>query len=527
MSDMDMWHKRAPDSRTHRAQSTRNVPRRAVLAGGALLVASACSAGGRRRDSGPFSVTAVDTTDLEAWSPYAQSSTPTYSRWGNVMEPLVDYDYAARKLVPVLATDWSNNGLEWTFKLRKGVTFHDGSTFTANDVIHSFNRMMNDGDSLQASNFLEIDHMKALDEHRLRITTKRVTATLLFNIGPNRFITSKTAFDKYGNKDDADRHPSGTGPYKFVHWKRGTELALEKNDKYWKNNPGPEKLIFKVIPEAAARSAALIRGEVDLIRNLEVQDISRMSKQKNVRVAKVDGIRMLMFPLSPRRPPLDDVQVRKAICYGVDTKAIIKNVLRNQATPIKGPIPPAIFGSDPDWKPYPHDPAKAKQLLADAGHAHGIDLTLTTPTNRYPKDREVAQAIAQQLRDVGIRVTVATPEFGTLSNDLDAGKLDFYQISRGGYVDGAEPMEQYFRTGETKRTAYSNPKVDKLLDASDRELDTDKREKLLQEAGTIILNDAAAIFACTYTDTYGLSKNVDWKPGPDERVNGIDMRRAS
>lgn len=531
MPGIGVWHGGAEDGGVRSAPVGPNVPRRAVLAGGVLLVVSACAPNTSRRrgsgESGPFTVTAVETTDLEAWSPYAHSSTPTYSRWGNVFEPLIEYDYQAKKLIPVLATEWSSDGLDWTFKLRKGVKFHDGSDFTAADVVHSFNRMSKDGDSLQASNFLDVDRMTIVDDHTLRITTKKVTATLLFSIGPNRFISGKTAFDKYGNKDDADRHPSGTGPYKFVDWKRGSDLTVEKFDGYWRDNPGPSKMVFKVIPEAAARAAALQRGEVDVIRNLAVQDVKRLEGQEGSRVVSVDGIRMLMFPLSPRKPPLDDVRVRRAVCHAVDTKAIIKSVLQGQATPISGPVPPAIFGSDPDWQPYEHDPKKAKQLLADAGHADGVELTLTTPTNRYPKDREVAQAVAQQLQKVGIKVKLATPEFGTLSNDMEDGKLEFFQISRGGYVDGAEPMRQYFRTGETKRTGYSNPKVDKLLDESDRELDKGKREQLLQDAGKIILDDAAAIFFCTYKDLYGVSDELAWKPSPNENVQGYDMKRGT
>lgn len=504
------------------------VSRRVVLAGGVALAVTACAPGKRRRGSGSdaFTVTAVETTDLEAWSPYAQSSTPSYSRWGNIFEPLVDYDYEAKKIVPVLATSWTNDGLDWIFKLRQGVKFHDGSDFTAKDVIHSFTRMMKDGDSLQASNFIDIDTMTAVDDHTLKIRTKEVTATLLQNIGPNRFISSKTAFDKYGNKDDADRHPSGTGPYKFVAWNRGSDLTLEKYEGYRTPNAGPDKLVFKVIPEATARAAALERGEVDLIREVPVQDVPRLSKLPNASVVGIDGIRMLMFPLSPRHAPLDDVRVRRAICYAVDVKAIIKDVLKNQATFMNGPVPSSIFGYDPNWKPYRHDPAKAKQLLAAAGHAGGFELKLTTPVNRYPKDREVAQAVAQQLASVGIKATLSTPEFGTLSNDMTDGKLDFYQISRGGYFDGAEPMEQYFRTGVTERTGYSNPKVDKLLDASDAELDEAKREKLLQQAGQILLDDAAAIFMCTYKDVYGVSKEISWKPNANENVQGIDMKRA-
>lgn len=472
-------------------------------------------------DGASKTVTIAYNTDIEAWSPYAHSSTPTYSRWSNVMEPLVDYDYATKKYIPVLATSWTTEGTKWTFHLRKGVKFQSGNPFTSADVIHSYDRIWHDPDSLQASDFAAVASIDAPDKYTVVITTKAPNAVLLSNM-ISAFITSKTTFDKYGS-GEADHHPDGTGPYSFVSWQPGVAMTVKKNPHYWGKLPAgmPGTLVFKLITSPEDAVAALKRGEIDIDTNLPIQDQDSVDTD-STKVIAIDGTRTMFFAFDNEKAPFDDVKVRQAISYAVDVKGIIKNVLGGEATQSHGPIPSAVYGSDPSLKPYPYDPAKAKKMLTAAG-AEGASITLTTTTNRYPNDVEVAQAVQQELQAVGLKVTIATPDFGTFSDAMTAGTLDFYQISRGNYVDAAVLLTQYFQSGVTKRTQYSNPTVDSLLTSQAGELDASKRLADLRKAQALILADAPAVFFGSYKDIYGVTSRVGWTPSVSEEIKGVDI----
>lgn len=508
--------------------------RRAAVAAAAALLSitlAGCSGSGTRSVDGAdgnagvgggATITVSYSTDIESWNPYAHSSTPSYSRWGNMLEPLVTFDYQTRKFVPVLATSWEAKDTTWTFHLRTGVKFHSGAPFTSADVVHSFDRIMKEPESLQGGDLKVVSSIKAPDDQTVVVTTKEPSATLLSSL-ISRYITSKTTFDKYGAKE-ADHHPDGTGPYQFVRWQPGVDLTVKRFPGYWGQAPStaPQTIIFRLIASPEDAVAALERGEVDIATGLPIQDVDQVNSGGKAHMEKIDGARTLMFPFNSSRAPFNNAQLRQALSYAVDVKGIIGTILKDAATPMNGVVPRHIYGADDSIKPYEYNPERAKQILADAG-LKGTHIKLSTPTNRYPKDVEVAQAIQQQLQVVGLEVEIATPEFGTLSADMTAGKLDFYQISRGNYVDAAVLLAQYFQTGVTKRTGYSNPEVDKLLDEQAKELDETKRLALLAKAQELIHADAPAIFFGSYTDIYGVSNRVTWKPGIDESVAGAEI----
>lgn len=502
----------------------------ALAAGlGVTLLMTACSGGSAtkstRGDSGggPKTVTVAYSTDLAGWSPYAHSDTPSYSRWANVFEPLLTYDSKAKKYVPVLATDWKVDGTKWTFHLRHDVKFQSGNPFTSADVVHTFNRIKTDPDSLQAANLDAIASTEAPDDHTVVVTTKRPNATLISQL-INTYISGKASYDKWG-KAEADKHPDGTGPYSFVSWQPGVALTMNKNPNYWNKavEPAgmPDKLVFKVITSPEDAVAALQRGEVDIDVGVPVQDKETV-ENGGAKFESIAGNRTLFFAFNNTRAPMNNKLVRQAISYAVDTKGIIDSILKGAATQTNGLLPAGVYGANTELTPYPHDPEKAKQMLAQAG-ATGAQITLTTPTNRYPSDTEVAQAVQQQLEAVGLKVAVKTPDFGTFSADLTAGKMDFYQISRGGFVDAAALLTQYFQSGITKRTQYSNPAVDDLLTQQAAELDETKRLAELRQAQALIFQDAPAVFFGSYNDIYGVAKRVTWQPNVLEQVKGIDM----
>jgi peptide/nickel transport system substrate-binding protein len=486
------------------------------------MVAAACTAStSTSASSGSKAITIAYANDLESWSPYATLNNLTFSRWSNVYETLVSY--ANGDFQPVLATSWSVAGDVWTFHLRQNVKFQDGSPFTSADVVNSLNRATHDKTSLQSTHMARIASADAVDPSTVKITTKTPDAVLLSDL-TSLFITSKATYDKYGPAT-ADEHPNGTGPYSFLSWQKGVSFSVKKDNTYWGKEPAdmPTQMTFRVIPNPVDAVAALQSGEVDIVTNVPFQDIETLSKGGDTHVVTVPGIRTMFYGFQVTIPPFNNPLVREAITSAIDVPGITKNVLQGELTPMNGPIPASIFGADSDsTNPYPYDPAKAKQLLAQAG-AVGDAITLTTTSGTTPADTEVSQAVQQELEAIGLKVTIKTPDFATQGADLEAGKLGFYLGNRGNYFDANVFLSQYFQGGVSKRTGYSNPTVNQLLTEQAAELDKTKRLQLLHQAEELLMKDAPAVFFGAYKDIYGITNRVSWTPTVDQFIRGVNI----
>jgi len=448
-------------------------------------------------------------------NPYAVTTSPIQGAWGSVMEALIDADYDRRSYRGLLAETWEMKGNKLQFKLRKGVRFHDGTPFTSKDVVASYKRILNDKQSLMAPSLENIKEMETPDDFILVLTLKKVDATALEDLN-NRPIMKQAAAEKMG---EADNPPIGTGPFKFVSWDRSGQFVIRRNENYWGEAPKIDEIIYKVIQEDAARIAALEAGQVDLISNVPPHEVARLKSNPRLRVQPVQGLRPIFLVLSPAYKPLDNPKVRRAITHAVDRDRIIKHILEGNAYPLNGLLSPQVFGYEPSAKSYPHDPEKAKQLLTEAGFAHGFEIDYYSPTGRYPKDREVAQVIVEQLSKVGIKANLKTPEWSIFNTDYKNGKYPIYLTGRGSLTDADALFQQYFRSGTTKRVlGYGNPKLDEILDAEQQTFDVKKREKLLWEAHKIILEDAPAVPLWNSMDIYAHRADLVWTAPPDEKV---------
>jgi peptide/nickel transport system substrate-binding protein len=218
--------------------------------------------------------------------------------------------------------------------------------------------------------------------------------------------------------------------------------------------------------------------------------------------------------------------VRQAANYSVDAPAIIKNIFDGIGYPINGPVGANVIGADPALKRYPYDPQKAKQLLAQAGFSNGCDIQLYYSAGRYPKDKEVCQVVAAQMVKGGFNVELISQEWALFwdKQGVNGGKLPFYYIGRGSLTDADTLYDQYFRTGTTKRTNYSNPELDKIVEEQQKTPDQKKRIALLRRAGKMIMEEATFIPLYNLADIYGLARNLIWKMRPDEKVLGWDMK---
>lgn len=454
-------------------------------------------------------------------NPYAVNTSPLVAAWGSVMEPLIDADYEKRGYKGVLAESWEMKGTKLHFKLRRGVRFHDSTAFTSKDAMASFKRILTDKASLQAPNLANVKEMDAPDDYNFIVTLKQLDANALEDIN-GRVIMKQAAAEKMG---ELDNRPIGTGPFKFTSWERSGQFVVRRNDNYWGQPARIDEVVYRAIQEDSARIAALEAGQVDVISNIPPHEVARLKSNPRLRVQPVQGLRPIFLVLSPAYKPLDNVKVRRAITHAIDRERIIKHILEGNAFPLSGLLSPQVFGYEPGAKAFNFDPDKAKQLLSEAGFANGFEIDYYSPTGRYPKDREVALVIVEQLAKVGIKANLKTPEWAIFNTDYKNGKYPIYLTGRGSLTDADALFQQYFRTGNTRRVlGYSNPKLDEILDAEQQTFDSKKREKLLWDAHRMILDDAPAVPLWNAMDIYAHRADLVWTAPPDEKVQ---MKRAS
>jgi peptide/nickel transport system substrate-binding protein len=319
----------------------------------------------------------------------------------------------------------------------------------------------------------------------------------------------------------------GTGAYVLREWRRDDQMTMDANPKWWNGHPKIEHVVFKPIPEAGARVAALRTGATDLITNVPPQYQTQIAGGTSTKLVSTRSLRQLFIAFNTLQPgPQQNKLVRQAINYAVDVASIVKNVLGGRGYEISSPIPPNYFGYDASVPAYKHDVAKAKALLAQAGFADGkgISLIVNAPIGRYNRDREVAEAVAGQLQAVGIQATVKPQEWVSYSDQLNRRMLTpLYELGWNQPSADADGVITALFTSAAPLSCYSNPEIDKLADAARGELDVAKRKALYRRIATILHDDAPWIVLFQYEDLYGTSKRLKWQPRGDEFIRVYEM----
>ena len=505
----------------------KRISRRDVLKGGAAVGLAAMmhpSLGRFAWAASKDRVIVYNASGLDNLHPYDHSSGALYGVWQHMMEPLVEFDYQQARFVGRLAESWEYRGKEWEFKLRKGVRFHDGSPLTSEDVAFSIDRMKNDKKSLQRRSFRNVEEVRTPDEHTVVVVTKKPSVTFLSRGVRNRFVMSKTVADKYGQ--DVDKHPTGTGPYKFVSFKRDGDLVLTRNDDYWGQKPAIRDLVWRKVVEVSSRMAGLEAGQTDVMDRVPVHEVARLNRNPRVGVRSVPGLRIYFFAFNVNYKPWDNKLVRQAANHCVDADAIVKNIFDGNGEVLQGPVGPRVIGYNPDVKRYPYDPGKARELLAKAGHPDGVDVKLHFSPGKYEKDTELVQVVANQMSKGGFRVEIVPQEWVVFwgRGGVNGGKVPFYYIGRGSVLDADTPLYQYFRTGGSKRTNFSHAEFDQLVDAEQAESDEAKRLAILRKMSEVIMDEAPMIPLYQLFDHYGAARNIDWNPRPDEKIMLEEMK---
>ena len=475
--------------------------------------------------------------------PQAFNETATNSILSNIFDTLVRFDENI-KVHPDLAESWSNPEPKvWIIKLRKGVKFHNGNTFNADDVVYTFDRIKNWKKSGFKGKVSMIDKVEKIDDYTVKFITKKAFPVFL------RKLTYVNMLDKETVEGKSDEwiglNPIGTGPYKFVLWRKGDQIKMKANPNYWAGKAKFDDLIFRVLSNNATRTAAILSGEVDIINRVPVVDVNRIKNNAKLNTFVKPGLRLiylLMDQFREKSPyiksptgknPFLDVRVRRALYYGINEDAIIKYIMKGFAAPAAQFHPDVVVGYDPTIKRVKYNPVKAKKLLAEAGYPNGFSVVLDAPNNRYINDAQIAQAVASSMAKIGIKVKVnATPKssffprtakqdtsfflIGWASSDGDGSSM------LDGVVHSKDDAKGYGRYNNGK---YSNPKVDKLIEESDANMNPASRVKEMRKAQHIAIVQDQSIIPLHYqVDIYASSKKIKFTPRTDSRIWAYDIK---
>ncbi len=484
-----------------------------IFAASALFLSLSCAVAQDRT----MTITATEpmTTD----NPYGDSSAPVYSLWCHTYGCLGRIDVADKKAVGILAEKWEAiDPTTWRFTLRQDLKRQDGGPGpTSADVIHSLDRIRHDPQSAQSSFVAMIDAIVAVDDHTFDIKTKAPAVNLIEALFDRFIVTPADLYEKYGRGADK-KAPIGWGPYKLEEYSADRRVVIRKNPAWIEpdhadTSKSPDVVIFQQMREPEQRVTALLNGEVQIARSIPPQLLPRLEGQSGVKVLKTGGVEVMFLAFNNKMAPWTDVRVRRAAALAVNRPLIVDRLLDGNAKVQDGLVGPnqLCFTGPPD-RTNAYDPKKAKALLAEAGYANGgPDIEFNTAVSRYVSDRQVAEAVAQMLRQVGFRVKLNTPEYANFWADVRKGQSPFYYMGRGSIYDPADAAGQFLGTGQTPRVQYSNPQFDALLTAQYAQSDRDQRCQTWRRLNQIMIDDVPMHFMWTHSVVTGVRANIDMK----------------
>lgn len=413
-----------------------------------------------------------------------------------ISEPLIWLDTSLKPTSQKLVEGWENPDPQtYIFHLKRGIKFHDGSELTAADAKFTFDSVMNpELASPRAHYYKDVEVVEAVDDYTLKIKLSAPYAPFIVQAMTQQ-IVPKHYVEKVG-WEEFSRNPIGTGPYKFVEWKSGEHIKLERNEEYWGDLAFIETAIFRFIPEPAAGVMAMKGLDIDFLYEVPSADYDDLKNTPGVTTNSYKGLNYRYLGLNCTMEPFNQVKVRQAINYGIDTSQTV-NLWAPFAVQATGPIPPYNWAYSADVPMYPRDVEKAKRLLAEAGYPNGFETTLTTSTGT--RNKEEALLYQAQLAEIGIKVKIEQLEWGLYLDKLLPGKgqpakTEMNRIGWTGMVDPYGYMEFLMSESDWNYVGYSNPKYDEILKESVRVVDRAKRKELYAQAQKIIKEDVPYVF---------------------------------
>lgn len=478
--------------------------------------------------------------DVSSLDPHYLNIAPNVAFASHLFDALVNVD-ADGHLVPGLAVSWKPvDATTWEFKLRQGVRFHDGSPFTAEDVIFSLDRpaTLTRSPGPFTSYTKQIVAKQIVDPYTVRLKTATPYGPLALDMSAI-FIVSKKAAEHATTDDfNSGRALIGTGPFKFVSFRRGERIVLKRNDDYWGDKAEWDKVTFRIVTSAAPRLAALLAGDVDVIEAVPTADIARLKTDPRFHVAQKISWRTIFWHLDQRdraspyitdkagRPlaanPLRDARVRRAISMAIDRRALADRTMEGQAVPASNIVAPGILGYNDGLPVEAYDPQGAKQLLAEVGYPDGFAITLHGPSDRYINDRQIVQTVAQFLNHVGIRASVETLPLSVYFGKARTGAFSMSLLGWGtlaadfGLRTLLGTPDPAIGWGSWNWGGYSNPQMDRLVQASLASVDQQARDAYARQAMAVALRDHAVIPLHHQYATWAMRKGLRYTARTDE-----------
>ena len=432
----------------------------------------------------------------------------------NIFEGLVRYKPGTTEVEPALAESWeiSHDGLTFTFHLRQGVKFHDGTDFNADAVVYSLKRQFDQNHPFFKNGewaywqwmFTDVQDVVKVDDYTAKIILSQPNATIMTSLAMfTASMVSPTACEKYGA--DFFKNPVGTGPFKFVEWVKDDHLTLEANLDYWGGRPYLDKLIFRVIPDPSVRLIELEKGSIDSMEYPTADDLERIANNPNLYIQEAPGLNVgyLAMNMGEDTPgfekPFGDVRVRRAIAHSINKPEIVEFLYKGTAVMAKNPIPPIMWSYNDAIEDYEYNPKKAIELLKEAGYPNGFETTLwTMPVSRpYMFDPpKIAEAIQADLEAVGIKAKIYSVEWGTYLQETEAGKHPMCLLGWTG--DNGDPDNFIYVlldkdaaiVGSAGNVAfYRNDELHDILIKAQRTYDLAERTALYEKAQEIIHAD--------------------------------------
>ncbi len=487
--------------------------------------------------------------------PHFSNIGPHAESMKNIFETLV-WAGDNLEIEPRLAESWTViDDNTWEFKLRQGVKFHDGSEFTAEDVLFSLKRVpeASGPSSPTTQNIRRVVDAVAVDPYTVRVTTNGPAPTLINDF--NRFfIVSHKAAADFSTRETAEsgfnsgKATIGTGPYKFVSWTPKDQLVIERFDDYWGGAEPWERVVFKEVSNDAARVAQLKAGQLDLIVRVPAADVATLRTDPQLTVETTDTIYVfnVEFDMREKTPrvtardgsaidgnPFLDPKVREAVSLAIDREAMVEIAMEGLGSVANQFVPPSIFGYNEALPQLETDTNHAKELLAEAGYPDGFKVSMAFTNDRLPGDRQVGTAVAQMLARIGIEVEADAQPIATFLPKRNAGEFSMAMMGMGTPTGEAlGGLNAFVHTRDTEKqlgtfnwSGYSNPEIDRLIQEGGLELDVDKRRAMLGEALAIMAAERSHVPIAVIGSAWAMrADKVSFTPRADEDTIAANMK---
>lgn len=491
-------------------------------------------------------------SEVTSIDPHYHNISPNNALAAGIFATLVDRDPQGR-LQPSLALSWKPiSDTVWEFELRPDVVFHNGSKFTAEDVAFTIERIpqvVNSPGSF-STYIYSIERVEIIDPLTVRLHTKAPDPLLPVSMSTVWILDDET-HQGLGTADfNSGKGAIGTGPYRFVSYRPGEVIELERNDDYWGEAPDWERVNYRMITNDAARVAALLSGDVDFINQPPTSDIQRLKNEPGLVTSEIDSLRLfyLLFdqtgeaqfvtdmsgkPLTGPENPLLDSRVRRALTLGIDREAIVSRIMEGNAAATGQFMPEGAKGHVPDIGVPEFDPEEAKRLLSVAGYPDGFQLTLHGSNDRYPNDSLIMQAVGQMWARIGVPTKVVVAPYASYITRASRQEYSAFQGSWGSSTgDPLVGLRSVFATydkerglGSVNRGRYSNPELDTLLLQAMQELDEEKREAMVHDVIRMAMEDTAIIPLHFQRNIWVMREGISHVARMDEHTRPQDVKR--